>query len=927
MRVDEESNMPEWKDEIKDRLASLNLDPAREAEIVEELAQHLNDRYAELRSSGATDEEASGTALAELNDGELLERELRRVEPQPCREPVVLGRRRVNMIGDLWQDLRYGWRTLRKNPGFTIVAALTLALGIGVNTAIFTFFDLALLRPLPVKEPETLVNLEYRGSGGYPFIDYTYLRYHTQVFSDLIASRHTILMLGGQTDSEEPQEIEGEIVSNNYFSSLGGAAILGRTFTPEENRWPGEHPLVVLSYAIWQGRFGADPEILGKTVRLNNKPFVVIGVMAPGFVGLGARRSRLPDVWLPVMMAGEVWPQVRDYFSSHKTLGLILFGRLKPGRTISEAQAEMTMLHSQLASAYPEIDPKAKVIVNPLGSLLGPINTKGSKGSRWVVLGSMLTPTLIVLLIACSNIANLQLARAAGRQKEIGVRLCLGASRSRVIRQLLTESILLAVLGGGAGLLLAWWILKAFLASALSFSPMSPTTIDAVKHLVNPDLRILSFTLLLSFLSAIAFGLVPALHATRSDLVAAIKDEGLVFSQRMARSRLRNGLVVAQVSLCLVLLIAAGLLLRGFIRAGVMVEELKTGNLLFVHPGTQVAGYDESRSRRFCEDLAARLDGSPGVQAVTMAHLLPRGMTLILKREDGRQVITWYHQIAPNYFDAVGAPIVRGRGISEAEARAGAPVVVVTEATAQKLWPDQEPVGKNVMIYLPPNWGTKEGEWILTSHQVVGVARDALGLMEPNAESEPLFMYTPLPPQLTVALLVRTSREAKEMKSSVRSVSHTIDPTVLLRMSFLEDYFEVVAHARTVHIFAVLAVSLGLLALSLAAVGLYGVMAYSVTQRTREIGIRMALGAQPRDVLGIVFHQGMRMVGIGVALGIAAGAVVSRALRSLLFGLSPFDPIAYVSVSLFLAAVALLACYLPARRATKVDPLTALRHE
>jgi putative ABC transport system permease protein len=395
----------------------------------------------------------------------------------------------------------------------------------------------------------------------------------------------------------------------------------------------------------------------------------------------------------------------------------------------------------------------------------------------------------------------------------------------------------------------------------------------------------------------------------------------------MARSRLRNGLVVAQVSLCLVLLIAAGLLLRGFIRAGVMVEELKTGNLLFVQPRTYLAGYTESRARLFSEDLAARLEGSPGVQAVTMAHFPPRGMTLILKREDGRQVITWYHHVAPNYFDAVGIPIVRGRGISEGEARAGAAVVVVTEATAQKLWPNQEPVGKNVMIYLPPNWGTKSGEWILTSHQVVGVARDALGLMAPNTESEPLFMYAPLPPQQAVALLVRTSREAKEMQSSVRSVSRTIDPTVLLRMSFLEDYFEVVATAKAVRILAVLAVSLGLLALSLAAIGLYGVMAYSVVQRRREIGIRMALGAQQRNVLGIVFGQGLRLVGIGAALGVAGGAAVSRVLRSLLFGLSPFDPIAYVCVSLFLVAVALLACYLPARRATKVDPLTALRHE
>jgi len=828
---------------------------------------------------------------------------------------------RLRLMEDVWQDLRYGARMLIKNPGFTVVAVLTLALGIGVNSAIFTLFDLAVLRPFPVKDPETIVNLGYWDKGGYSFTDYVYFRDHTQVFSDLIASSSARLVIGGQTNSEEPQIFLGEMVSDNYFSTLGARTVFGRTFTAEENRTPGQYPLVVLSYALWQGRFGADPNILGQAVRLNTKSFVVIGVMSPDFVGLASRRGKVPDLWLPVMMASEIWPQMKHWFSSREEGFLDLFGRLKDSQTVIEARAEMAVLLSQLSRTYPEINPKARVAIKPLWTLIG---SAQPKGSPWAILGGVLTPTLIVLLIACSNIANLQLARAAARQKEIGVRLCLGASRSRVIRQLLTESILLAILGGSAGLLLAWWSLKAFLVSALSFTPLTLTTISAVKLLLQPDWRILGFTLLLSLLSAVVFGLVPALHATRGNLVAAIKDEGVVFSQRMTRSRLRSGLVVAQVALCLVLLIAAGLLLRGFMQAGTMAQKLKTGDLFTLHPLTAQAGYDQSRARQFGEDLAARLDGLPGIQAMTRVQNSPRGMTLFVKQEDGRHAITYYYQVAPNYFDTVGLPILRGRAMTEEETRAGAAVVVVTEATAQKLWPNQNPIGQS----LPVELGTSTG-WALTPHQVIGVAQDALQdpLMGQEDEAEHLFLYAPLLLRQEFTLLVRTSREASGLRASVRAVAHTLDANLMLRISSLDESFDVAERIKAIKLLSGLASGLGLLALLLAAIGLYGVMAYSVAQRTREIGIRMALGAQPRDVLRMVTRQGLRLVSIGVALGVMGGVAVSRVLRSVLFGLSPFDPIAYVSVSLFLVVVALLAIYLPARRAAKVDPMVALRYE
>ncbi|HEY0875219.1 MAG TPA: ABC transporter permease [Vicinamibacterales bacterium] len=812
-------------------------------------------------------------------------------------------------------DIKYGLRMLFRSPAFTAVAALSLGLGIGANTAIFSLINILLLRPIPVAEPARLASVfttDQRNPGNLPLshLNYKDLREQNQVFSGMAA--FTFAQVNWSTGSEA-QPVPVQAVSGNYFPLLGSEPVIGRGFLAEEDGKPT--PVAVLSHGFWERSFGSDPSIVGKTVTLNRTPFTVVGVAPRGFTGtlLGGG----PSLWVPMSMHDVVQPNF-DWYETRRGLFLFAFGRLKPGVSIEQARANLQSVFAQLEQAFPTDNKGRSAGAVPLlDARLNP----GGQGGAQVVQISMILMTIvgIVLLIACANIANLLLARANKRRKEIAIRLALGAGRTRLVRQLLTESILLAILGGSLGLLLAYWLLGWLVTADLQL----PIPIDDT---VTIDARVLGFTALLALATGVLFGLAPAIQSSRPDVVPVLKNEIVPTGTGRGWRRfvsLRQALVVSQVALSLVSLIAAGLFLRSLRDAQATDTGFETRGVLVMNVNLGREGYTPDRGQLFFEQVVERVQGLPGVRHAAIAQNPPLGggflRSVFPEGADTTtqdRILVQVNSVSPGYLDTIDVPLLRGRDFTSTDTTGAPLVVVINETMAGRFWPGQDAIGKRFKFFGDDQFTT-----------VIGVARDATynGIAE-----EPIpFIYQPIRQNYTpqATLHVRADAGAAGLAAPVRRQILEIDPTLsVFNIRTLED--QVSDALAPLRINVVVLATFGGLALLLASIGLYGVANYSVGQRTREIGVRMALGASPESVLTLVLGHGLLLVGIGLATGILLALGLSSAMPpDLLPNVSARDPWTFVATSAILGAVALLASYIPARRATRIDPLIALRTE
>jgi macrolide transport system ATP-binding/permease protein len=912
--------MPEWKEEIRRRLTDSKLEPAREAEIIEELSQHLEDRYAESLTRGAMPDEAYRAALAELREGETLQRELQRVERSVEQEPIVLGtNRKSNMIADFWQDLRYGVRMLGKQPGFTAVVTLMLALGIGVNATVFSIINSTLFRPLPVDDTEGLVFAHQAVS--YP--EYEDYLQQGACFTGLAAHALRPLAL---SDGDQTKQVFGEIVTGSYFSVLKIQAAIGRTFSQEEDHLAAP-PVIVVSHNFWTRRLNADPAWVGKPLTLNGQIFTVVGIAPPAFTGTMPGIST--DLWMPMTW----WAQTsREQYRLNRPGGynahwLLIVGRLNTEFSPEQAAAALSTIASRSERRR---DGKAAA----LRIALSPVD-RGHPGLRSGVLGKglpafvgILVLSALVLLIACANVANLQLARGAARQHEIAVRLTLGGSRSRLIRQLLTESFLLALLASLAGLLLAFWATS--LLTSFEFKSLIPIPTLALD--LKLDWRIVSYLLLISMATGIAFGLAPALQSSKPNLVAFLKEEGNAIATSSRRFSLRNLFVVTQVTVSLVLLIAGGLFARGLFKGLLVDPGFRSDNVLVLSLDPSQYGYPATKAKGFERELLERLETLPGAESATVVSEVPLqfggdSSLYTIESSDSlaqRQLSRSF--VGPRFFNTVSIPLLRGRDFSQRDTESAPWVAIINETMARQYWRGQDPIGKRIRYDINNTW-----------IDIIGVAKDAKYLT--LGERPQPWMYLPAfqHPHYNEAgggftLLARTSGDPMKLAAGVSRVVKDIDASFpVLNFQTLAQSIEI--QLLVPRLAATVLGILGIVGLLLAMVGLYGVMSYATTQRTREIGVRMAMGAQTGDINRLIIGQGLRLTMLGVVLGITAAAGLSSALFSipflatLLFDISPLDPLVYSGCIILLTGVALLACYLPARRAASVDPMVALRYE
>jgi predicted permease len=822
-------------------------------------------------------------------------------------------------LEQLLQDIRYGLRMLARSPGFAVVVILTLALGVGVNTAFFSVANFVVLRPLPVRDPGQLFVLAMREKAASEILDVSYpdfldYRKQSSAFSDMLAYR---LGVDGFATDDRADRIISSYVTGNYFSMLGIQPAIGRLIEPAEGLMPGSDPVIVLGYSYWQRRFGSDPGVVGKQALLNGKPVTIIGVAQKQFPGVCYFLEM--DAYVPISQSASATDSFWTARDERGEASLFVLARLKPGVSLKQARASLNMVSAHLAQQYSDFEKGVSIEAYP-ERLARP--QAGAANDLPVLVPLFLLLALVVLMVACINVANLALVRANDRAGEMAVRAALGAGRVRLLRQLLTENLLLAVLGGSVGMLLGKWLANALRVMAM------PVDVPMFKMDFVFDWRVFAYSLAISVVAGSIVGLIPARKFWRSDLNSMLHEGGRALSGGKRQNRARSALVVVQVAGSMMLLIIAGL----FVRMVNTVQHMDLGfdphHVLNLRMDAQQLGYDEASGRNLYKEIFSHVSALPGVESVTYAYSVPFGTHgtraasvfiegTILQPGQSPPAVN-FNIVSPTYFNTMRISLLRGRAFADADNQNAPPVVIISQKMAEQFWPGQDPIGKRFRISKSTN------AWL----EVVGVARDTK-VVNPVPWAIPYF-YLPLAQEYSphLALQIRTPLPPETLALQVQEQVHEIDPALAVADVMTMD--QQIQGANGFFLFnlgAHTAGGLGVLALLLAVIGIYGVLSYTVNRRTHEIGVRLAIGAQRSEILRMILRQGMMLVAIGAAIGIAVALVIAHGVSHFLMGVSPNDLLTLVGVSVLLGSAALLACYLPARRATRVDPMIALRFE